>query len=185
VADYLEFGATADRLYAGSRGISPAQFHRMTVDAAGVRVDDTRNPPASLRIEDFDYEAGRIYTPLGAVLDPETLTVTGTFAKTQSPGVVLAESATNRLFLLTDAGTAARLSVYNLTTLGLIGSVTIPNVAGDPGRLLRWGRTGWRSALPSTRSFSYVPGCCPRRTVPPTSPSPREPPPRPPPPGLP
>jgi hypothetical protein len=52
------------------------------------------------------------------------------------------DSALNAAFFVSVSGTTATIQSFNLTTRSLIGSITIPSVAGNPQRLIRWGQNG-------------------------------------------
>jgi hypothetical protein len=52
------------------------------------------------------------------------------------------DSALNTAFFVSSTGGVATIQSFNLTTRAPIDTITIPNVMGDPTRLIRWGQNG-------------------------------------------
>ena len=58
---------------------------------------------------------------------------------------MVADAAANRAYFLTQSffnSATVTLQSFNLTTLALVDSMTINNVNGNIGRLVRWGQNG-------------------------------------------
>ena len=113
-------------------------FFRMLVDSNGVTVESSSGP-LLYAYQDIQCDAGRVYTTLGGVLDPDQFKVLG-----QLPvgGVVKSDSALNRVYVVFQDGTGWSLGAYDRTTLALCGKVPLPGISGGPSSLVRWGTNG-------------------------------------------
>lgn len=144
-SNVIEFAASAARLYGQNTETTEFGFRRMTVDTSGVTVLDVFDSFMGDLNGGFDieFDAGRIYTTSGRVIDPEARTVVGTFSLPSTFGnLVKPDSTIGRVFFLTrDEGTWS-IRAFDLNTQQLLGSENIPGVTGDPGSLIRWGLKG-------------------------------------------
>lgn len=92
----------------------------------------------------FDSGTGLVYTDAGQVVRPTDGTVVGNFG---ASGIAVPDSALNTVFILgqtaAQKGTANySIQSFDQTTFKLIGSITIPNVVGNPTALITWGSSG-------------------------------------------
>ncbi len=177
----IEYSSSASTLYGYDIENSYRAFHRLTVDDAGAEtVTASRN---ILEGKDIKFDNGLIYESMGRVLNPETGALVGRFT---GPGLspytslVLPESATGRVFFLVEdrgvISTNAVIRAYDQKTFGLIGTMTIPGIAGDIGSFIRWGTNGFafRTTVQNKGSELYFvqwPTSMPT-TAPPPSPTP-------------
>jgi hypothetical protein len=76
------------------------------------------------------------------VIDPESLTLLGTFPVAGEETLVAPDGATGRVFFLTRTDSGHRLTAYDVRTFLPLGSLAIPGVSGRASRLLRWGTDG-------------------------------------------
>src|SRR5207247_626516 len=100
----IAFGLSPGRLYAYSLYNYQIGFRRLAVDASGVRYVDSS--PA-LREFGFDMtvESGLLYSSSGVVLDPEGLSLVGTYAASPAlqfyDTLVVPDSEVGRVYFLT------------------------------------------------------------------------------------
>jgi streptogramin lyase len=138
----IEYGSSPSILYGYNNEITSFDFHRMTVNAFGVQ---NGTSISNLFITtDIRFDNGLIYTNGGQVVNPETLTVVGSFGGFGFGSLlVLPESATNSVFFLeNNFNDTATIRVYNQTTRALIGTMVVPGVKGNIGSFIRWGTNG-------------------------------------------
>ena len=144
----IEYSSSSSTLYGYNIEHSSRDFHRLTVDDAGVEtVTASRN---LIEGKDIRFDNGLIYESMGRVLNPETGTLVGTYA---GPGLspyeslVLPDSATGRVYFLVEShgpiSTSAIIRAYDQKTFGLIGTMTIPGIKGNIASFIRWGSNGF------------------------------------------
>ncbi len=136
-SNVLAYSASASKLY----GSGFFGLQTMTVDASGVTVTSNNALGASSRIE---FGNGLIFTSSGQVINPDTNTLIGTFAGTNTNSFVVDTSA-GRAYYLTPGPTfnTLNLKAFDTNTFVLLGTVTIPNVPGFLNTsLIRWGANG-------------------------------------------
>jgi DNA-binding beta-propeller fold protein YncE len=75
----LEFSATPSRLYGYNDFTTGYDFSRLTVDGAGVTLNDSVGNLIQGFYTDIRFDAGRVYGSDGRVIDPETRLLLGTF----------------------------------------------------------------------------------------------------------
>lgn len=83
---------------------------------------------------DIVYGGGLVYATTGALVDPETIALLGTFP---TSGLVAPDVDNGRVHFF--AGTTLR--TYHYRSFGFIGLAEIPGAAGS-GTLIRWGHDG-------------------------------------------
>lgn len=85
-----------------------------------------------------------IYADSGQAINPVNGASAGTFPVTSlvSP-IMVPDSNLNLAFFASPTGSSS-IGIYsfNLSTCGPVSSITIPNVSGNPVRLMRWGQNG-------------------------------------------
>ena len=94
-------------------------------------------------ISSFDdqihFDAGRIYTAGGEVIDPSAAVVVTNLPYS---GLVCPDSGAGKIFYLTTSGSTGTLHAVNVSNFVEAGNVTIPNISGTPTSLIRWGMDG-------------------------------------------
>ena len=147
--DSIEFGDDPSRLYGLYSSSSAHPFNRFAVDASGVTPIDVANNV--FFGSDMRYDAGRMYSNWGSVIDPEGRTRLGHFAlpRLDLPGPFVApDSTVGRVFFLAqleDDPTKPRawsILAYDQETFRQIGALRVPGVSGIPSALVRWGANG-------------------------------------------
>lgn len=112
-------------------------FYRMLVDAIGVTVQSSSGLIQAYA--DIQYDAGRLYTTTGGVMDPDQMKWLGQLSVS---GPVKSDSVLNRVYVLFQEGGIWFLGAFDRTTLALCGHLAIPGLAGNPSSLVRWGTNG-------------------------------------------
>ncbi len=148
-SNVIEFSASPTRLYGQNLETTEFGFRRMIVDSSGVKVQDVFDSFMGDLVSgfgvDIKFEAGRIYTTSGRVIDPEARTVVGTFVLPSSSGNLVKPDATlGRVFYLTQEGTSGtwKLLAFDMNSRQLLGSETMTGLTGTPDSLIRWGAKG-------------------------------------------
>jgi hypothetical protein len=139
--DSLQWGSDATTLLAANTEDSGLDFYTLTVTSSGVSLNqDFPGAGDGSRIH-FNGGTNLVYCDNGRVINPTN--------GSNPPGFPTAgimrmapDSALNAAFFVSVSGTTATIQSFNLTTRSLIGSITIPSVAGNPQRLIRWGQNG-------------------------------------------
>src|SRR5205823_2467659 len=124
-----------------------------TVDGSGVALDDAINDLIAGWPIDLKYDAGRVYTSTGRVIDPEAGEIVAHF-----PGIpdavgpsgfvsgavwVRPDAGVGRVFfLLPPNSSLLKLVAYDQRTYQPAGSLDIPGYLGAPDDLNRWGSDG-------------------------------------------
>lgn len=144
--DSLQWGSNASELYAANNEDTGLDFYTLTVGSTGVVLDNDyygEFTEFGIRIH---YDAGTqlVYSDDGLVIDPPTGAQVGNF---DASGVMVPDSTVQAAFFLgqTEAqiGTPNfTLESLNLTDFAPTGTITLPNVGGNPIRLIRWGQNG-------------------------------------------
>jgi uncharacterized repeat protein (TIGR01451 family) len=146
--DTIEFGTTASDLYGYNRpvalSIGSRSFRRLGVNSSGVTLRDSDSTLITGQAEDIRCEAGLLFTTGGSLIDPQTRSKLGSVGTLQTSSLVEPDPASGRVFYLIPTSTASQwvLRAFDLHTLAPLGSLTITNIVGTPGRLVRWGNDG-------------------------------------------
>jgi sugar lactone lactonase YvrE len=138
----IEFGASASVLYGYDSYSSGFELVKFNVDATGVTTAAVTYGLLSGYSTDIKFAGGMLYSSSGRVVDPEAKKLAGTF--NLAGGVFAVDVALGRIFYLTGDGFSGSkvLKAYDLNTFLPLGSVTLPNVTGNPTRMVRWGANG-------------------------------------------
>jgi len=132
----IEFGADPSTLYGAFGG----DLIKFFVDPSGV-TQASVTPALLPSIKTFKFADGLLYTSTGAVVDPESGVLRGTFPGVNSAAMAV-DTANHRVFYVTATGTGVVLQAFDSDTFLLIGSQTLPGVTGAPVTLVRWGTNG-------------------------------------------
>jgi sugar lactone lactonase YvrE len=148
----IDFGANASILYSSS-GSSLVRF---LVDSSGVTT-----PTATALLREFatslKFSNGLLYSSSGRVLDPEALTLIGTFQGTGFSSPLAVDAANHRVFYAMSSGSNVEILGFDSNTFLPIGSVTLPGVSNTPINLVRWGTNGLAlNTFPSLGSGNQV-----------------------------
>jgi hypothetical protein len=146
----VQWGADTSTLLAANNSNTAFDFYTLTVSAAGVTLshDFPFVLTNSAKRIHFEPSKNLVYTDNGQIIDPATGTAaTGRFITPSFPNVTLmvTDVAANRAYFVTQSFFGpgpATLQSFNLTTLALVDSMTVNNVNGNIGRLVRWGQNG-------------------------------------------
>ncbi len=142
-SNVIDFCNQASRLYGYNNETTEFGFRRMSVDDTGLAVLDVTSNVISGFGTDFTCDAGLVYARGGAILDPRTRSLVGTFTGTGG-GLVRPDSTVGRTFFLSGSSSSGpyRLLAYDQERFLSLGGVDIPNVTGVATSLIRWGLDG-------------------------------------------
>ena len=139
--DSLQWGPNAGVLYASNTETSSDDFYTLSVNAAGVALDqDYTGAVAQARIH-FDPGTGLIYSDAGNVLDPSSGNPAGDFP---AFGAMVPDSTIDSAFFVDSLASPAVAQAYNLTQFSLLNSIPIPDltISNRALRVIRWGNNG-------------------------------------------
>ena len=139
---HLAFSKSHEVLYGYDSNSSSFQFSNMVVGSCGVGLAKSIGSLISGNVSDIKHDNGRVYASNGRVIDPDNLTVAGTFFVPTFSALVEPDSKANRIYSLTTEGSSTTLRVFDMQTFTLIGALSIPGVTGTPLSLVRWGTDG-------------------------------------------
>jgi hypothetical protein len=156
-ANYLAFSNSPNILYGGGQYEG---LRTMTVDGGGVAVQPL--PPTSFDVERLKFDGGKLYTSNGTVIEPQSRTVLGTFPDSRSSAFV-PDSAVGRVFYAVgEWGTnTITIKAFDINTFVLLGSLTIPNVPGDPVAMVRYKSNGLALKTSNNQLFLIQTGLIP------------------------
>ncbi len=141
-SNVIQFSADASRLYGYNNETTEYGFRRMRVDDSGVTVvDATPNLIMGFGV-DIRFDGGRVYATTGRVIDPEALTIVGTFSGIPSGSLVAPDSTAGLVFFLTGSAPTVQLKAFDPVTFLQVGVLDIPDVVGTYSSLIRWGADG-------------------------------------------
>ena len=145
--DALQWGSDVTTLYAANSEDTGFDFYALSVNSTGVVLtSDYPNSFSSFsnRIH-FDNGTKLVYSDDGHVVNPSTGVFVGTFPLSGlvTPPVMVPDSNLNvGFFAAKTGGSSVAIYSFNLTTFAPISSILIPNVTGNPLRLVRWRQNG-------------------------------------------
>jgi len=113
-------------------------FYRYIVASNGL-VEVGSSGPLLHGYADIQFDAGKMFTTLGNVFDPDQMKMLG-----QLPvnGVLRSDAAANRVFVIAQESGSWVLFACDRTTLALCGKLVLPGISGTPSSLVRWGTNG-------------------------------------------
>ena len=135
----LQWSPDATQLFAGG-----SDLFELAVSPSGVTQNKTFSGLfGSGRRIHFDSATAAIYSDGGRIADPVTGSLLGTLTPAVRPlgfssPLMVPDSTLNAAFSLD----GATLNVFNLRQFTAAGSITVPFLAGNPQRLIRWGTNG-------------------------------------------
>ena len=86
------------------------------------------------------YDQGLIFSSNGRVIDPEERTLLGTVTGLDDKTLVAPDHAAGQVFYLTGDGPTRQLRIVASNSFLPLESLAVPNVRGQPVRLIRWGQ---------------------------------------------
>jgi len=142
-SNVIEFSASSATLYGYNNETTEFGFRRMAVDSNGVTVSDiTGNLITGFGV-DIEFDAGRIYSTTGRVVDPAGPSLLGTFSGISFGALVEPDSTLGLVFFLTDESGTRRIRTYDPNTfLEAAAPLIVTGVSGSPSSLIRWGASG-------------------------------------------
>lgn len=164
----ITFGGSAAVLYGYDNDSSDHGFYRMSVDENGITTRDVwgeysnliKAPDAYYEYVDLQTAGGLLYASSGRVIDPERLTLLGSFAgRYGTHNLVRPDPATDRVFFLnllmgrTVEDRSYQLREYDLSTRVPLGSIDLPGVLSTPTSFIRWGPDGLAFRTSSAQVF--------------------------------
>jgi hypothetical protein len=144
--DSLQWGSDDSVLYANNNEDSAFDFFVLDVNSQGVTPrQDYPNAFTKYYIRiHYDLGTQLVYGDDGSVVTPSTGLPAGVF---QASGVMVPDSSLNAAFFAGQtnfqSGTGdITIESFNLTQFTPVAEISIPNVNGNPVRLIRWGQNG-------------------------------------------
>ncbi len=117
---------------------------RYAIDAMGIGfLDVTTLLPQGFTPIDLKWGDGRLYNSLGVVVDAATGALAGTIPEIGNDSAVCYDNGSHRAFYLSPGSVGMRLRAFDGPTLLPVGELTLTNLTGIPGRLVRWGLDGF------------------------------------------
>jgi len=141
--DSLQWGSDDTALYAANNEDTGFDFYVLSVDSAGVTLEDDYAGAFSefgAKIH-FDSGTGLIYSDDGHAVNPSTGNPVGEYSAS-GVNVMVPDSTLNRVFFVSESSGTATIEAFNEQEFSPIGSITIPNVSSSPLRIVRWGNNG-------------------------------------------
>jgi len=141
--DVMEFGGNAVTLFGMNTITTEFGIRKFAVDANGISVVSSQ-PNLGGNEADIKFDNGRLYVSNGKVIDPQTMSLLGTFRLPGFGYALAPDSANNRIYFITQGANdfAPKLWAYDLTTFLPVGNVSIPGLSGWPHELIRIGSSG-------------------------------------------
>jgi uncharacterized repeat protein (TIGR01451 family) len=126
-------------LYGYNNETSEFGFRVISVISSGVVVSSTTEGLIAGYGTDIRFDNGLVYASNGVVVNPDTLTLVGTY---DAVGLVAPDSSTGRVYFLDSGffGDEANLKIFDQNTFTLIDTFPIPGVLGFPSSLIKVGQ---------------------------------------------
>ena len=133
-SDRITRTASAARLFGYNNETTEFGARTIVVTAAGLVEEAVKGGVIGGFGVDIKYDGGLVYATTGALVDPETISLLGTFP---TGGLVEPDVGNGRVHFF--AGTTLR--TYHYRSFAFIGLAEISDAAGS-GTLIRWGNDG-------------------------------------------
>ena len=147
----LTFSASPNRLYGFNNASTSFGFYKMDVDMSGVQIVSETGELITGFGHDIKFADGRVFATSGRVVDPELLTLLGTYSAT---GFIQPDPAANKVSFLKTTSGVTLLSVFDMTTFTLLDTLTISGLVGDAQSYLKWGDSGIAFRTNADRIYS-------------------------------
>jgi len=140
----IEFSRSPEILYGQNTESSEDGFRRMAVGPCGLFIF---NKVEKLIFGDFRFDEGLVFARSGRVVDPETMTIRGTFALAPplvsvNPQAIAPEVKARRVYFIVSEGGSTFLRVYDSKTFLRLGELRLPSITDSVTSLVRWGGNG-------------------------------------------
>lgn len=137
-SNVIEFSDSAETLYGYNNETTEFGFRTMAVDVDGVSIVDVASGLIGGFSVDIEFRGGAVFATTGAVIDPVTSTLLGTY-----PGVGFAASVVpapdlDRVYFLT----GNEVLSYRMSTYTFLQSEAFAGVVGVGDDLVRWNTDG-------------------------------------------
>jgi hypothetical protein len=145
VYDTLAWGSSDGVLTgASASGYNGGPLFEFQVSPAGTTLLAAGTASFNMGQIHSDFGTGLIYSDDGAVADPNTQAIVGTY---NASGLAAPDSSLNRVFILGQTSAQAGTNNYTIQSFDekaytLVSSITVSNLVGTPIELVRWGATG-------------------------------------------
>lgn len=133
-SDRITRTASAARLFGYNNETTEYGARTIAVTAAGLVEESVRGGVIAGFGVDIKYDGGLVYATTGALVDPETIALVGSFP---TGGLVEPDVGNGRVHFF--AGTTLR--TYHYRSFAFIGLAEVSDAAGS-GTLIRWGNDG-------------------------------------------
>ncbi|HYV09957.1 MAG TPA: Calx-beta domain-containing protein [Pyrinomonadaceae bacterium] len=133
----IEFGANASTLYGTANG----SLTKFLVDSTGV-TQATVTGGVGGSGNTIKFSDGLLFWSSGLVADPESGDWKGTFQGAGFSSVMAVDGPNKRTFLASRSGTNVVILAFDSNTFTPVGAITLPEIAGEPVSLTRWGTNG-------------------------------------------
>jgi uncharacterized repeat protein (TIGR01451 family) len=143
----VEFDTQSGTLF----GYASGDLRRCAVDSNGVSFVE-QFPMFYGAGNDIEYAAGQLFTSAGRLVQYQPFRVAWVFAGAEGAALVEPDAASGRVFYLVQ-NNGWQLKVYDTERRLLVGSIPVPNVAGTPTSLVRWGTNGLAFRTSSDQLF--------------------------------
>ena len=139
-SNVIEPSNSDSTLYGYNNETTEFGFRVMSVISSGVVVTSVTPGIISGFGTDIRFDNGLVYATTGAVINPDTGTLAGTYA---GSGLVYPDSSTGRVYFLSADyyGGSVQLKIFDQVTFAPIGSFTISGVSGDLSSLINAGES--------------------------------------------
>jgi uncharacterized repeat protein (TIGR01451 family) len=143
----VEFDTATGTLF----GFSVGDFRRCTIDSNGVSFVQSYSIPSAG--DDIEYGAGHFFTTDDRLVETQPFKLAWVFPGAEGGKLVEPDAANGRVYYLVQ-NNGWSIQVYDIASHLRLGSMAVPNLAGTPTSLIRWGTNGL--AFRTTANQIYV-----------------------------
>lgn len=143
----VEFDPDSNTLFAFDNG----ELRRCLLEAEGVRFVETY-PRFYWGRDDLEYGAGHLFSTAGRVIQLQPFRMAWLVSGVETASLVEPDAAANRLHYLIQTN-GWRIRTCRLDRQRWLGDVPLPDVAGTPSSLIRWGTNGLAFRTSSNQLF--------------------------------
>lgn len=152
--------ASPTRIYGYNNETTGFNYFRLTVSGTGVAVQDDFDSFDGDLISGFgvelEYDAGRIFTTSGRMIDAENRVLLGSFA---GRGPVATDMAHHLVFFATSGNpfgsVVGKIEAYDTNTFLKVAEVTVTGATGSARRLIRYGDRGIALATSDSKVYYF------------------------------
>lgn len=133
-------------------GYNGGDLRRCTLDSSGVTFAQQYPTILYTAGADIEYGGGHLFTSGGEMVEYNPFKVDWLFTGAQGGAVVTPDPAADKVFYLGTNG-GWQIKAYDIPTQRFLGSLSIANLLGTPGRMIRWGTNGLAFTTTSNQLF--------------------------------